>query len=177
MALNEQGQRVLRAPCYAPVDIELLWYDTTECCALWQSVDQVYFADGSTDYLGIIVYHDNDIANGTYSAIGTIKRQGELFNRTGTGGNVTGDHVHLETGKGRVNLSQYRYHFLDNTDCKRIVPDDVLFVNDTYVTQLLGYNWKEYQGGHPSPTPITLTRKKFPWPIMYRKLRKRRRRG
>ena len=85
--------------------------------------------------------------------------------------------MHLETGKGRVNLSQYKYHFLDSTDCKRIVPDAVLFVNDTYVVQHTGYNWKKYQGGQPSPTPIiSLTRKKFPWPIYARKLRNRRNR-
>lgn len=163
----------MRAPCYAPVDIRLLWVDTTECCALWESTEpNVHFADGSIDYLGIIVYHDNDIENGTYSNIGTIKRQGEIFNHTGTGGNITGDHVHLETGKGRPNLSQYRYNFLDTTDCKRITPDKVLFVNNTYVVQRTGYDWIEYTGG--TPTPISLTRKKFPWPLLTRKLRNRR---
>ena len=127
--------------------------------ALWQSVNPVHFADDTLDYLGIIVYHDNDITNGTYSNVGDIKRQGEIFNHTGTGGNVTGDHVHLETGKGQVNLSQYRYHFLDSTDCKRIVPDNALFVNDTIVTPYPRYSWKTYQGGvvppgpGPGPTP------------------------
>lgn len=169
--------RLFRAPCYAPVDIQLLWVDTTECCALWQSVNQVHFADGSIDYLGIIVYHDNDISNGTYSSIGTVIQQGQIFNRSGTGGNVTGDHVHLETGKGQVNLNQYRYHFLDTTDCKRIVPDSALFVNDTYVTPLTGYNWVEYQGGHPGPGPgptPTLKKTKFPWVLYARKFRNKR---
>lgn len=174
---NDQGQRVLRAPCYAPVDIELLWKDTTECCALWQSVNQVHFADGSIDYLGIIVYHDNDIANGTYSAVGTIIPQGQIFNRTGTGGNVTGDHVHLETGKGQVNLSQYKFHFRDNTDCKRIKPDEALYINDTEVIASQydsGYYWKIYQGGTPWPYSFPV-KKRFPWPIYYRKLRRKRR--
>lgn len=85
MALDSQGQRELRAPCYAPVDIELKYVDPTECMALWVSTDTVHFADDTIDYLSIIVYHDNDIANGTYSSVGTIKRQGEIFNRTGTG--------------------------------------------------------------------------------------------
>lgn len=151
MALDSQGQRELRAPCYAPVDIELKYIDTTECMALWVSTDTVHFADDTIDYLSIIVYHDNDIANGTYSSIGTIKRQGEIFNRTGTGGNVTGDHVHLETGKGLQNSMVW--HFTDTTTAKRIVPDSVLFVNDTIVTPYPRYNWVEYQGGHPQPTP------------------------
>lgn len=85
VALDSDGNKELRAPCYAPVDIKLLWKDTTECCALWQSVNKVHFADNTMDYLGLIVYHDNDIQNGTYSEIGTVKLQGEIFNRTGTG--------------------------------------------------------------------------------------------
>lgn len=139
-----------RAPCYAPVDIKLLWLDTTECCALWQSVNPVHFANGSIDYLGIIVYHDNDIQNGTYSSVGTIISQGQIFNRSGTGGNVTGDHVHLETGIGQVNLNDYRYHFTDSSQCKRIVPDDALFVNDTYVTAFSGYNWSTFTDTLPT---------------------------
>lgn len=152
---DSNGNRIFRAPCYAPVDIKLLWYDTTECCALWQSVDKVHFANGSIDYLGIIVYHDNDIANGTYSNVGDIIRQGQIFNRTGTGGNVTGDHVHLETGIGEVNLNQYRYHFLDNTDCRRLVPDDALFINDTLIVASSfdsGYSWSTY--ADPLPTSL-----------------------
>lgn len=153
-----------------------MWTNSVECCALWQSVNPVLFADGTIDYLGIIVYHDNDIANGTYSPIGTVIQQGQIFNRTGTGGNVTGDHVHLETGKGQVNLNQYTYHFLDTTDCKRIVPDHALYVNDTYVTQMTGYNWVEYQGGHPGPTPTPsfFKKSKFPWVLYSRKLRHKR---
>ena len=135
----------------------------------WQC--PVHFADGSIDYLGIIVYHDNDIQNGTYSSIGTIKSQGEIFNRSGTGGNVTGDHVHLETGKGEVLLSDYKYHFLDNTRCKRIKPDEALFVNNTYVTPKADYNWLQYTGGSPS---AFFEKTKFPWVLFSRKLIKKR---
>ena len=142
--------------------------------ALWKSVNQVHFADGSIDYLSIIVYHDNDIVNGTYSTVGSIKRQGEIFNRSGTGGNVTGDHIHLEVGKGSQNT--FVYHFTDTTTAKRIVPDDVLFVNDTYVTPYTNYNWVEYQGVIIPPTPPTpsiLRKTKFPWVLYANKLRKR----
>lgn len=117
---------------------------------MWQSVDKVHFADDTEDYLGIIAYHDNDIENNNYFPIGTVKAQGEIFFHTGTGGTATGDHIHLETGKGEVNLSQYRYHFRDDTNCKRIVPDNALFVNDTFVTPYTGYNWKIFEGGEPT---------------------------
>ena len=146
---DENGNLVSHAPCYAPVTMMLLYIDRTEAMALWQSLDKVHFADDTEDYLGIIAYHDNDIENNNYFPIGTIKAQGEIFFHTGTGGTATGDHIHLETGKGEVNLSQYRYHFRDDTNCKRIVPDNALFVNDTFVTPYQGYNWKIFQGGKP----------------------------
>ena len=82
--------RIYRCPCYAPVDIQLIWKNATECCAVWESLNPVHLANGMIDYLTILVYHDNDIENNTYYPIGTIKRQGEEFNKTGTGGNVTG---------------------------------------------------------------------------------------
>lgn len=176
---NREGQRIFRAPCYAPVDIRLLWKESQNCVALWQSVEKVRFADGSLDYLGIIVYHDNDIQTNNYSNIGDIKRQGEIFNRSGTGGNVTGDHLHLETGKGEVNLNDYRYHFKDNSSCKRIKPDEALFINDTRIIPSQydnGYNWIEYDGGitpPPHPSGIVLNKKKFKWVLYANKLRKR----
>lgn len=161
---NEQGNRVLRAPCYAPVDIKLLFVDQGEAMALWQSVDPVHFANGDIDYLGLICYHDNDIEDGNYFPVGTIKNQGELFFHSGTGGSAGGDHIHLETGKGEVNLAQYRYHFTDNSFCRRIVPDEALFINDTLIIPSeydSGYHWKEYEGGHPSPTPTSKNSNKW----------------
>ena len=86
---NSNG-RVYRDPCYAPVDIKCVWVDRNECMAIWESLLPVHLANGMTDqYLTLIVYHDQDITNGVITT-GTIKRQGEQFNRTGTGGNVTG---------------------------------------------------------------------------------------
>ncbi len=165
------GQRVNRCPCYAPVTIKLLWKDSTECCAMWQSVNQVHFADGSIDYMGIIVYHDNDIQNGTYYSVGTVKNQGEIFNKTGTGGNVTGDHVHIEIGKGVPNLSQYRYHFLENTRCKRIRIFNAIFINDTPIIQnWTGYTWTTYEGGQYVPFKTY----KFKWVLYANKLRNNR---
>ena len=154
--------RIYRCPCYAPVDIQLIWKNATECCAVWESLNPVHLANGMIDYLTILVYHDNDIENNTYYPIGTIKRQGEEFNKTGTGGNVTGDHVHIEIGKGIPNLSQYRYHFLETTTCKRIRIFNALFINDTTIIRnWTGYNWSTFQGGSPTPTPSKTHRFKF----------------
>ena len=166
------GVRVYRCPCYAPVDIELIWKDPTECCAMWKSINKVHLADGSISNIGIIIYHDNDIENNTYYPIGTIKRMGEEFCKTGTGGRVSGDHLHIEIGKGIPNLSQYKYHFLDSTDCKRIRIFNALYINDTTILQnWSGYDWKTFSGG--SPTPTHYKRYKFPFVLYANKIRNR----
>lgn len=81
--------RVYRDPCFAPVDIKCIWLDKAVCVAVWESLAPVHLANGMIDYLTITVYHDQDITNGLIT-VGTFKQQGEQFNRTGTGGHVTG---------------------------------------------------------------------------------------
>lgn len=170
--------RIYRCPCYAPVDIKCIWLNRTECVAVWESLERVHLANGMIDYLTITVYHDNDIQDGI-TQVGTIKRQGEQFNRTGTGGNVTGDHVHLETGYGRYRTSsstasgtaEYKYHITDYTTPKRLHNYDALFINDTSPhTSPSYYNWREYQGGI---TPIPVYKLHFKWVLYANKIRKR----
>lgn len=171
--------RVYRCPCYAPVDIKCIYIDTNECMAVWESLDTVNLANNNLDYLGLIVYHDNDITNGLIH-VGDTKLQGDVFNKTGTGGYVTGDHMHLETGYGRYtqpNIStpqgtaNYKYHFTDYTDVKRLHNYEALFINDTvnYYSPNY-YTWQTYIGGH---TPTGVIKTKFKWVLYAEKIRKR----
>ena len=176
---NSQG-RVYRCPCYAPVDIKLIFKDTIECMCVWESVNRVHLANGMIDYITLTCYHDNDIEDGNYYSIGTIKRQGELFFKTGTGGHVTGDHIHLETGYGKylTNVStqsgtpEYKYHITDYTTPKRLHNYNALFINDTNPTDSpSNYNWVTYQGGI---TPVSYRGKHFPWVLYTNKIRAKR---
>ena len=176
LGYNSNG-RVLRDPCYAPVDIKLIWKNRTECVAVWESLNPVHLANGMLDYLTITCYHDNDIENNTYYAVGTIKRQGEEFFKTGDGGTATGDHIHLETGYGRYTTSsssasgtpEYKYHITDYTNPKRLHNYDALFINDTDPIQTpTNYVWKTYVA--PTP-PINVSKKKFPFVLYARKWR------
>ena len=167
--------RVYRCPCYAPVDLKCIYIDIGECMAVWESFRPVHLANGMIDYLGIIVYHDNDISNGIIT-VGDIKPQGQRFNRTGTGGNVTGDHVHLETGYGKYTqpytstprgTANYKYHFTDYTDVKRLHNYDALFTNDTINEYSPNYyTWRVYSGGY-------YRKSKFPWVLYSNKFRNR----
>lgn len=168
--------RVYRCPCFAPVDMKCIYIDMGECMSVWESLDVVNLANGTVDYLGIIVYHDNDIPYGSVT-VGTVKQQGDLFNRTGTGGSADGDHVHLETGYGRYSqpnistprgTSNYKYHFTDYTDVKRLHNYDALYINDTVNSYSPNYyTWKTYDGG---VTPTT-RKSHFPWVLYANKLR------
>lgn len=173
--------RIYRCPCYAPVDIKLIFKNQAECMCVWESLERVHLANGMIDYLTITCYHDNDIEDNNYYAIGTIKRQGELFFKTGTGGNVTGDHLHLETGYGRYTGStspssgnpEYKFHITDYTNPKRLHNYDALFINDTnpYETPT-NYDWKTYSSPYP---PIHTTGTKFPWVLYAKRFRDGRR--
>ena len=176
---NTSG-RVYRDPCYAPVDIQCIWLDKSNCVAVWESLNKVHLANDMIDYLTLTVYHDQDITNGLIT-VGTIKYQGERFNRSGVGGRVTGDHVHLETGYGRYTLpyttsgdhsANYKYHITDYTTCKRLHNYDALFINDTNPYQSPGaYNWKTYQGGSPTPPTPGGNKYRFKWVLYANKLR------
>lgn len=175
LGLNSQGQRILRCPCYAPVDIKLIFKDSTEAMCVWESLEQVHLANGMIDYLTITCYHDNDIENNNYYSIGTIKRQGEEFFKTGTGGNVTGDHIHLETGYGKYTSYQstarytpeYKFHITDYTNPKRLHNYDALFINDTSpIDSPEHYNWITYITPYPQ-----IVKSKFPWVLYSNKFR------
>ena len=168
---NSNG-RVYRDPCYAPVDIKCVWLNRTECMAIWESLDTVHLANGIIDYLTLIVYHDNDISNGTLQ-VGTIKRQGQEFNKTGTGGNVTGDHMHLETGYGKFTSPANHYHIEDSGGVHRLHNYNALYINDTDPYQSPGnYVWTTYTGGHPEPTP-EYRKYGFKWVLYANKFRNR----
>lgn len=167
--------RVYRCDCFAPVDIKCIFIDRNECLAVWESLEKVHLANDIIDYLGIIVYHDNDVEDGI-TQVGTIKRQGEVFNKTGTGAYVTGDHIHLETGYGKysqpsvstgVGTANYKYHFTDYTDVKRLHNYDALYINDTINEYSPNYyTWKLYTGGVYKPK-----KHKFKWVLYSRQLR------
>lgn len=178
LALNENGQRIYRANCYAPVDIKLIFVNRTESMAVWESVNKVHLANGMIDFLTITCYHDNDIANGVYPyRIGQIVQQGYVFFKTGTGGTATGDHLHMETGYGKYltpnstdrGTPEYKFHITDYTTPKRLHNYDALFINDTnpYASPE-HYNWLIFNdnGG------ATVFKHRFPWALYADKLRR-----
>lgn len=63
-----------------------------------ESEDVVEYPDGTKDYMTVMFAHANDTKN---LFVGKRIRQKEAFYKEGTKGNVTGNHCHIECGKGK----------------------------------------------------------------------------
>ena len=166
--------RVLNCPLYAPFTMQIvaLWDYSGSHTVTWESVNKVHFADGSLDYMTIEFTHDN---NPPYHTIGDRVNQGQLCYHTGTFGQVTGDHVHICTGKGHYDgYTQRAGGHYDLTNRHHLY--DSLYKNDTVIVyDSHSYNWKEYSGGTTPPTPTPIFGKStFPWVLLSKKLRERR---
>lgn len=161
--------RVLKCPFYAPVSLECvaIW-DSSSNNRVYQSLNRVHLADGSTDYLTISFAHDDNPPHN----IGDIIYQGEILGYTGTTGNVTGDHTHSCCGKGTYQgYTQRTGGHYDLTN--RIHYWDATYVNDTTIVQGYNHNWITYNIPY---NPYTI-KTKFPWVLYARKLRKRSRKN
>lgn len=153
---------IARCPYYAPCDLDLVAIaDLNNHGYAYTSTNRVNFIDGSVDYFTILVAHDNDLY---YT--GRRVNQGDILGHTGTYGQVTGDHVHMEIKKGQyeglVRNSDGVYMLKNSTHIY-----DILGVNDTFMIRDLNYNWRVFQD-----TPIIETKKKkFPWVLYANKFR------
>ena len=98
--------------------------------------------------------HDNDVSN---LFVGKVINRGERFYEEGTKGNASGNHVHMECGKGKFTGSGWHkntagYWSINNgknpTECLWI--DDSITVLDSY-----GYTFKKIEAEVVVPdTPV-----------------------
>lgn len=135
--------RIYQCPYYAPCSCTCIG-STESANRIWQSNNPVLLADGSVDYVSWVQAHDNNPL-----PIGTVLNQGDLLGHTGTAGNVTGDHLHLNVAKGKYtgweqvppnNFWQLRNSMHIYNAC---------YVNDTEIIRGFGHDWKTYN----APTP------------------------
>ncbi len=104
---------------------------TSDANEVWlESNEKVLFADGTIDYATIMLAHDNDVSD---LYVGKVIKQGEKFYQEGTKGNATGNHVHIEIGKGKFTGTGWAkddrgYWVINNSKN----PLESFFVDDTY---------------------------------------------
>lgn len=93
-----------------------------------ESENEVEYPDGTIDYMTIMFAHSNDVKN---LYIGKRINQKEEFYKEGTKGNATGNHCHIECGKGRFTGSGWYknesgYYSINNGK----KPEECLWVDD-----------------------------------------------
>lgn len=153
--------RLLKCPYYAPVSCTCIG-STESANRIWQSNNKVLFADGTVDYMTWVQAHDNNP-----HPIGTVLSQGELLGHTGTAGNVTGDHLHLNVAKGEY-AGWEQVPPNNNWQLKNSIHIyDALFVNDTVIIRGFNKPWLTYSG----PLPILRSKSKFKWVLYANKIR------
>lgn len=164
--------RIYTANIFAPVTMKLVeynpGYDWGNGC-VFESVNPVHLPNGSLDYLTISLAHDS---SPPITTVGSIVQQGNLCYKTGTYGNVTGDHVHTCVGQGHyVGITRRASGNYDLTN--RIHYWDGVYVNDTTIVRGYSHNWLTYTAPVISGSTYTPSRH-FKWALYARKLRDKR---
>ena len=118
---------------------------TGDANEVWlESSEPVIYPDGTVDYMTMMFAHDNDVSN---LFVGKVINRGERFYEEGTKGNASGNHVHMECGRGKFTGSGWHqnsagYWSINNgknpTECLWI--DDSITVLNSY-----GYTFKRIE--------------------------------
>lgn len=90
LPFNAEGERIVGMPCYAPFSGKIVYTGNDHNCIL-ESNDLVHAPDGSLKYMRVMVAHswNAPVKGNTYT-------QGDLFYTTGSFGQSTAEHLHME---------------------------------------------------------------------------------
>lgn len=126
---------------------------TTDANEVWfESLDKVEYPDGTIDYMTMLFAHDNDVSD---LHIGKIINRGDILYQEGTKGNATGNHCHLECGRGKFygtgwHKTSSNTWVINNgknpTECLWI--DDSIKILDSH-----NYTFRKIEKA-PIPTPV-----------------------
>ena len=118
------------SPIYAPFTGVIKKIYPNDANELWlESSNPVEYSDGTIDYRTILFAHCNNISNWF---VGKEIKQGEIFYYEGTKGNATGNHCHIECGKGKFTGTGWHknnsgYWSINNGK----KPEECLWIDDT----------------------------------------------
>ena len=162
--------RVYNCPYYAPFDCTCVAkWGSSSPMLVWQSDKEVNFVDGTSGYACIGFVHDDHTAR---IRVGDKCKQGQVIGHTGTYGNASGDHVHIEVKRGK-----YAGYYKNNYGVYQLQAEAHLYtligVNNTVLTKdyyvnhqgtRIDYDWRLFSGGITPPQPVH-RKHKFPWYI------------
>ena len=118
---------------------------TGDANEVWlESNEPVIYPDGTVDYMTMMFAHDNDVSN---LFVGKVINRGERFYEEGTKGNATGNHVHMECGRGKFtgsgwHLNSAGYWSINNGKN----PTECLWIDDSItILNSNGYTFKKIE--------------------------------
>lgn len=148
-AIDNAGKDSGISEVYAPFTGIIKKIYKTDANEVWlESIDKVEYPDGTVDYLTMLFAHDNNVEN---LFVGKVIKKGEVFYHEGTKGNASGNHCHMECGRGKFSNSGWHknaagYWSIDNGER----PENCLWIDDT-IKILNNYS---YQFKKISPPPV-----------------------
>ncbi len=128
---------------YAPVDCKVVVKDTSQGNTVaFESLNKVYFADGTYNYMTFMLSHDNDISN---ISVGKTFNQGDVIYQEGNAGTSAGIHIHLEVAKGayskRSSSSQSIWSFIRSQSNVKYPHEAFFLYSGTKISKSGGYTW------------------------------------
>lgn len=142
-AIDNAGKDSGISDIYAPYTGIIKKVYKNDANEVWlESSEKVEYADGTIDYLTMLFAHANNVDN---LFVGKVIKKGEAFYKEGTKGNASGNHCHIECGRGRFSNSGWHknnsgYWSIDNG----IKPESCLWIDDSIkVLNDNGYKFKK----------------------------------
>lgn len=153
-----------KVPLYAPFDMTCKYVDLQNAFTVWQSDRPVKCADGSVSYVTFNTGHSDDTGS---NSVGDKKKKGQVYAHTGTSGNVTGDHTHIECSKaeftvpwatnpaGNGSLPNPEHMYNVFSSCNNITKEEINIINQTTTPMpwVCILDWDD--GGSTPPEPPT----------------------
>ena len=115
---------------------------TSDANEVWlESNEPVEYPDGTIDYMTVLFAHDNDVSN---LYVGKVIRRGERFYEEGTKGLASGNHCHIECGRGRFAGSGWVQNSAGYWSIlNRKKPEECLWIDKSiHVLNNYGYQFK-----------------------------------
>ena len=147
-AIDNGGKDTGISDIYAPFTGIIKKIYKNDANEVWlESIDKVEYPDGTIDYMTVMFAHDNDVSN---LFVGKRINKGEVFYQEWTKGNVTGNHCHIECGRGKFTGTGWfknssGYWSINNA--KR--PEECLWIDDSITVLSSKYKFKKIEKEKP----------------------------
>ena len=156
-AIDEAGIDSSISTIYAPFTGIIKKIYPTDANEVWlESVDKVEYPDGTIDYMTIMFAHANDVSN---LFVGQRINKGEAFYTEGTKGMATGNHCHIECGKGKFTGTGWYKNSNGNYSINNgKKPEECLWIDSTInIINNNNLNFKTIPEQQPELTPEKAT--------------------